>query len=324
MQAIIITAPGDADVLQLGERPTPVPSENQVLIRVKAAGVNRPDIAQRKGSYPPPPNAPQDIPGLEVSGVIEATGPGVTKWKEGDEVCALLSGGGYASHALAHQDHCLPIPAGMSFVEAASLPETVYTVWHNVFQRGKLTAGENFLVHGGSSGIGITAIQLAKTMGANVFTTVGSKDKAGACLALGASKVINYKEEEFTDKLLNEGVDVVLDMIGGAYFDKNIQLLKEDGRLVYINAMKGAEVSINIMQIMRKRLTITGSTLRNRSDAFKAALTSEVYKHVWPLISTKQFRAVVYKTFALDKAAEAHRLMESSRHIGKIVLEPHW
>jgi NADPH:quinone reductase len=320
MKAVLITKPGDVSVLQLQERAMRVAGEGEVLIRVKAAGVNRPDIAQRKGHYPPPPGASPDVPGLEVSGTIEAIGTGVTKWKIGDEVCALLNGGGYATYAVAHQELCLPRPVNLTLTEAASLPETVFTVWHNVFQRGRLQAGENFLVHGGTSGIGITAIQLAYAFGARVFATAGSKQKCDACINLGAHACINYNEEDFETALKETGIDVILDMIGGSYFAKNIKLLNADGRLVYINAMKGAETSVNIMDIMRKRLTITGSTLRNRDVAFKGQVAAEIQTHVWPLISTKQFLPVIYATFPLDKAAEAHSLMESSTHIGKILL----
>jgi NADPH2:quinone reductase len=320
MHAIVITKPGNADVLQLQERPTPQPGNSEVLIKVKAAGVNRPDIAQRKGYYPPPANAPQDIPGLEVAGIIEACGTGVKRWKQGDEVCALLAGGGYATYAIAHETHCLPKPKTLSFAETAALPETVFTVWHNVFQRGALKRGEIFLVHGGSGGIGITAIQLAAAFGAKVFATAGSDEKGTACIQAGATRCINYKTENFEQSLETEGADVILDMIGGDYTPKNIQLLKNDGRLVFINAMKGANASFNIMDIMRRRLTITGSTLRNREISFKAHLAAEVEQHVWPLIASNTFKPYVYKTFSLRNASEAHILMETSNHIGKIVL----
>jgi NADPH2:quinone reductase len=320
MQAIIITQPGAPDVLQLQERLTPQPGNNEVLIKVKAAGINRPDIAQRKGHYPPPPTAPQDIPGLEVAGIIEACGAGVKRWNKGDEVCALLAGGGYATYAIAHETHCLSKPTNLSLIEAAALPETVFTVWHNVFQRGALKPGENFLVHGGSSGIGISAIQLTKAFGAKVFATAGTEEKCNACINAGADRCINYKTEDFEEALKNEGADVILDMIGGDYTPKNIRLLKDGGRLVFINAMKGNEASFNIMDIMRRRLTITGSTLRNRNVEFKAALAAEVEQHVWPLIEANKFRPSIYKTFILRNAAEAHLLMETSSHIGKIVL----
>ncbi len=320
MKAIIITNPGGPDVLKPAERPIPVPEENEVLIKIKAAGINRPDIAQRQGRYPAPPGAPADIPGLEVSGIIEECGSKVTRWKKGDEVCALLSGGGYAEYVTVPAGQCLPIPEGFSFEQAASLPETMFTVWNNVFQRGALKQGENFLVHGGSSGIGVTAIQLAKAIGATVFATAGTQEKVEACLELGADKCINYKEDDFAKILEDEGVDVILDMIGGDYVPKNIRLLRPDGRMVFINAMKGGEMDLNIRDIMKKRLIITGSTLRNRETFFKSALAEEIEKHVWPLIEQGKFKPVVYKTFPLDDAGKAHQLMESSAHIGKIVL----
>jgi putative PIG3 family NAD(P)H quinone oxidoreductase len=320
MKAVVITQAGEPDVLQMQERPTPQAGDEEVLIQVKAAGVNRPDVAQRKGHYPAPPGAPKDIPGLEVAGIVEACGPAVKRWKKGDAVCALISGGGYAEYALAAEGSCLPLPKGWSFAQASSLPETVFTVWHNVFDRGRLKQGEHFLVHGGSSGIGITAIQLAKAFGAKVFATAGSKEKCEACLALGADRCINYKEEDFEQALQEEGVDVILDMVGGDYIAKGINLLNVEGRMVVINAMKGGMVQLNVLDIMRKRLTLTGSTLRNREVSFKNGLAAEVEKHVWPLLENGQFRPVIYKTFPLHEAAEAHRLMESSQHIGKIIL----
>ena len=320
MKAIIITKPGDADVLQIAERPMPEPVDNEVLIRVKAAGVNRPDIAQRMGKYAAPTEAPQDIPGLEVSGTVEKCGLEVVRWKVGDEVCALLAGGGYAEYVVAHDGNCLPVPGNVSLQDAASLPETVFTVWHNVFQRGQLKRGEHLLVHGGTSGIGITAIQIACALGARVFATAGSAAKCTAALKLGASICINYKQEDFKQVLKEEGVDVILDMIGGEYFDKNLSLLREDGRLVFINAMQGTSAALNVMDIMRRRLTITGSTLRNRSNKFKQELAAQVEVNVWPLLTQKLFTPVVYKTFPLAQAAAAHQLMESSEHIGKILL----
>lgn len=320
MRAVIITAAGGPDVLRIQERQIPEPGETQVLIRVKSAGINRPDVLQRKGNYPPPPGAPVDIPGLEVAGVIERCGIEVERWKPGDQVCGLLNGGGYAEYAVAEANHCLPIPKGWDFSEAASLPETVFTVWHNVFQRGDLKKGENFLVHGGSSGIGITAIQLAKAFGANVFTTAGTAEKCRACTNLGADVCINYNEEDFEEKLKQNGVDLVLDMVGGDYTSKNLRLLNPDGRLVYINGMKGGKGEFDIWEVMRKRLTITGSTLRPRSNGFKAELAAEIEKNVWPIINSGAFRPVIYKDFLLENAAAAHTLMESSGHIGKIVL----
>jgi NADPH:quinone reductase len=328
MKAIVITQPGAPEVLQIAEREIPEPVGSEVLIRVYAAGINRPDIFQRKGNYPPPPGAPQDIPGLEVAGVIEKTGPDVKAWKVGDRVCALLAGGGYAEFALAQAGHCLPIPANFDrsdrFILAASLPETVFTVWHNVFQRGRLQSGERFLVHGGSSGIGITAIQLAKAFGAEVFTTAGSDEKCAACDALGADISINYKNTDFEEALGELGADVILDMIGGDYIPKNLRLLRPDGRLVFINTMKGGKVKgtdeVDFGLVMRKRLTISGSTLRNRDNAFKTALASEIREYVWPVLEKGQFKPMIFRTFPLAEAAKAHALMESSDHIGKIIL----
>jgi putative PIG3 family NAD(P)H quinone oxidoreductase len=320
MKAIVISQPGDPSVLVTAERPVPVPTANEVLIQVKAAGINRPDILQRKGRYAPPPGVVADIPGLEVAGIIEQCGTAVTRWKKGDRVCALLAGGGYAAFATVDAGQCLPVPAGWTEAEAASLPETIFTVWHNVFQRGRLQAGERLLVHGGSSGIGITAIQLAKAAGATVFITAGSTDKCNACTALGADKSINYKEEDFETVLQPEGADVILDMIGGDYIPKNIRLLLPEGRLVFINAMKGNEAHLQVKDIMQKRLTITGSTLRNRPIAFKAALAREIEEKVWPLLENRQFKPVIYRSFPLSQAAQAHELMESSAHTGKIIL----
>lgn len=329
MKAVVITQPGAPEVLQIQERETPRPKGTEVLVKVYAAGVNRPDVFQRKGNYPPPPAAPQDIPGLEVAGVIEAIGTEVSGWKRGDRVCALLAGGGYAEYALAQAAHCLPVPANFDgFAEAASLPETVFTVWHNVFQRGRLQAGEHFLVHGGSSGIGITAIQLAKAFGAKVFTTAGSDEKCAACDALGADISINYKTSDFEEALSALGADVILDMVGGDYIPKNLRLLREEGRLVFINTMKGSKVKgadeVDFGLIMRKRLTVTGSTLRNRDHAFKAALTAEIQKNVWPVLEKGLFKPVIARTFPLAEAAKAHALMETSDHIGKIILLNEW
>ncbi len=293
---------------------------NEVLIRVKAAGVNRPDVAQRMGRYPAPSGAPQDIPGLEVAGVVEECAAGVAQWKKGDGVCALLAGGGYAEYVAVDAGQCLPIPKGFSAIEAAGLPETVFTVWHNVFQRGRLQAGETLLVHGGSSGIGITAIQLAKAFGAKVLTTVGSNEKGQACLELGADGFVNYKTQDFETAFAEAGVEVILDMVGGDYFDKNLNILKPDGRLVYINAMHGNSVNLNIMKMMLKRITITGSTLRARDVAFKTALAADLLKNVWPVLENGKFKPVVFATFPFSAAAQAHELMESSQHIGKIIL----
>lgn len=325
MKAVVITKPGAPDVLEIQERPVPEINPDEVLIKIYAAGVNRPDVFQRKGNYPAPPGAPQDIPGLEIAGVIEKTGSNVTTWKAGDKVCALLAGGGYAEFAKVNARHCLPVPAGFSFVEAASLPETVFTVWHNVFQRGSLQKGEHFLVHGGSSGIGITAIQLAKAFGAKVFTTVGSDDKCNACKKLGADLSINYKNEDFEIAFKHHGIDVILDMVGGSYIPKNIRLLNTDGRLVFINMMNGSTVKsledpLDFSLVMRNRLTITGSTLRNRDSGFKAALTEEIRKNAWPFMESGQFKPVISARFPLSEAYKAHELMEDGSHIGKIVL----
>lgn len=321
MQAIIITQPGRPDVLQIQERPTPTPAPHEVLIRVKAAGVNRPDVFQRKGGYPSPAGVPADIPGLEIAGVVEACGAEVQRWQVGDAVCALLGGSGYAEYVVADARHCLPVPAGWSFIEAASLPETVFTVWHNVFQRGALQPGESLLVHGGSSGIGITAIQLGRAWGARVFATAGSPEKCTACEALGAERSINYKTEDFAQVLQPAGIDVILDMVGGDYIPKNIQILNPDGRLVFINAMQGAKGEFNALDLMRRRLTITGSTLRPRHGDFKAQLAAAIEQQVWPLLEKGQFKPVIHQTFPLAQAAQAHAVMESSNHIGKLILE---
>lgn len=321
MKASIITAPGTPAVLQIQERPTPTLSDHEVLISVKAAGINRPDIMQREGKYPPPPDAPQDIPGLEVAGIIKQVGDNVTDWKIGDRVCALVAGGGYAEQATAHENLCLPIPEHISFEEAAGLPETVFTVWHNVFRLGALSQGEHLLIHGGSSGIGMTAIQLAKAIGAQVTVTVGTREKGEACMAVGADQYILYKEQDFEQELKETGVDVILDMVGGSYFEKNISILRPDGRLVYINAMNGAKVPLDLWQIMRKRIRLTGSTLRNRDLAFKTQLRNDILHHAWPFLQDGRLKTIIFKTFPLQQADQAHQLMESSQHIGKIILK---
>jgi putative PIG3 family NAD(P)H quinone oxidoreductase len=320
MKAIVITSYGSPDVLKSEERDKPEINKDQVLIKVKAAGINRPDIAQRQGNYPPPADAPQDIPGLEVAGVIEQTGTNVHEWKTGDKVCALISGGGYAEYVKVDAGQCLPIPDDFSFEDAAGLPETFFTVWHNVFQRAKLQNGDRFLIHGGSSGIGVTAIQLAKYFGAEVIVTVGSNEKGQHCLELGADKFINYKTQDFEHELKQSSVDVILDMIGGTYFQKNIEVLNPDGRLVYINAMQGNIVTLDIMQMMRKRITITGSTLRNRSTAFKSALAKDIREKAWPIFAEGKFKPVIFASFPMEEANKAHELMESRQHIGKIIL----
>ncbi|GAA4787563.1 NAD(P)H-quinone oxidoreductase [Olivibacter ginsenosidimutans] len=321
MKAIVISEYGAPDVLTFQDRPIPEIAVDEVLIEVKAAGVNRPDILQRKGNYPAPKDAPTDIPGLEVAGLVKEVGKQVHNWQVGDSVCALVAGGGYATHVVAKADHCLPIPEKFTFIQAASLPETIFTVWSNVFRRGNLQANEKLLIHGGSSGIGITAIQLAKKMGATVYATAGSDEKCEACMKLGADICINYKRFDFEKVFAKEGLDVILDMVGGIYFEKNIQILKEEGRLIYINAMQGALVQLNLLKMMRKRITITGSTLRDRDKNFKAALTRNILQHVWPILESGEFKPIIYKTFPLRKAALAHELMESNQHVGKIILK---
>ena len=319
MRAMVITKPGETDVLQVQERAIPAIAECEVLIHVKAAGINRPDIFQRKGNYPAPAGTVEDIPGLEVAGIITQLGTEVTERKVGEKVCCLVAGGGYAEYVVAHQDMCLPIPEGVSFEEAAILPETVYTVWDNVFRRGALRKGESILIHGGAGGIGSTAIQLAKAFGTRVLTTVSSDEKEAYCLQLGADKAVNYRESDFREVLQEEKVNVVLDSIGGDYFQKNLDLLDTDGRLVYINAMKGHKVELNILKLMQKRILITGSTLRARELSFKIPLTREIHQHVWPLIG-KSFRPQLFKVFPLEDAAEAHELMENGVFLGKLAL----
>ena len=325
MKAIIITQPGAPEVLQLTERPKPTFTVDEVLVKVLAAGINRPDVFQRKGNYPPPAGAPQDIPGLEIAGTVDEIGDNVTHWKVGDKVCALVMGGGYAEYCNVPAGQCLPIPENLSFIEAASLPETFFTVWSNVFDRGHLQKGETLLVHGGSSGIGVTAIQMAKALGSTVYATAGSDEKCKFCEELGATKAINYKTENFADVIKqlthNKGVDVILDMIGGDYTAPNLQSLAEDGRLVFINTMKGKDVNIDLSIVMRKRLNITGSMLRSREISFKAAIAQNLEKNIWPLLKSGEIKPIIYKVFPADQAAAAHQLMESSEHIGKIVLD---
>ncbi|MDB5271524.1 MAG: zinc-binding dehydrogenase [Hymenobacter sp.] len=321
MNAIVIQQPGGPEFLQLQQQPKPQPAAQEVLIRVHAAGVNRPDVLMRQGKYAGSGDVSGLVPGLEIAGTVEACGADVTHWQPGDAVCALLPAGGYAEYAVVDARHCLPVPAGLSMVEAAALPETVFTVWHNVFQRGSLQPGETLLVHGGSSGIGTTAIQLARALGSHVAITAGDDAKCSACLELGTDWAINYKTQDFEEVLNEAGVDVILDMVGGDYIAKNLRLLKDDGRLVFVNAMQGGKGEFNALEVMRRRLSITGSTLRPRSADFKAALAAAVEQHVWPLIAAGKFRPVIYKTFPLAEAAAAHELMESSAHIGKIVLE---
>ena len=321
MKAVVIQRAGGPEVLQLRQQPRPLPAAHEVLIRTHAAGVNRPDVLMRRGKYAGSSDVTGLVPGLEISGIVEACGAAVARWQPGAAVCALLPAGGYAEYAAVDARHCLPVPAGLSFVEAAALAETVFTVWHNVFQRGGLQPGETLLVHGGSSGIGTTAIQLAHALGSRVAVTAGNEAKCDACRQLGAEWAINYQTQDFEKVLEAAGVDVILDMVGGEYIAKNLRLLKDDGRLVFVNAMQGATGEFNVLEVMRRRLSITGSTLRPRSADFKAALAAAVEQHVWPLIAAGKFRPVIFKTFPLAQAAAAHELMESSTHIGKIVLE---
>jgi NADPH2:quinone reductase len=324
MKAIVITHPGGPEVLQLEERPKPSFGSNEVLVKVSAAGINRPDVFQRKGNYPPPAGAPQDIPGLEIAGTVAEVGAGVSRWKVGDKICALITGGGYAEYCNVPEGQCLPVPGNLTFAEAASLPETFFTVWTNVFDRGKLQAGESLLVHGGSSGIGVAAIQMAKAMGCTVYVTAGSDEKCKFCEDLGAAKAINYNTEDFTTAIAqltdSKGVNVILDMIGGNYTPGNIQSLAEEGRLVMINTMKGKDVQVDLAQVMRKRLIITGSMLRSREIAFKAAIAQNLEKYIWPLLASGKIKPVINSVFPAKKAAEAHQLMDSGEHMGKIVL----
>ena len=323
MRCVEIKAPGGPEQLVPAERPVPQPKAGEVLIAVAAAGVNRPDVVQRQGLYPAPPGA-SDLPGLEVAGKIAALGPDVTGLAVGDEVCALIAGGGYAAYATAPAGSCLPYPKGFSAVEAASLPETFFTVWHNVFERGALKAGEAFLVHGGTSGIGVTAIQLAKAFGAFVVATAGSDEKCTACVELGADLAINYRSQDFAEevkaKAPGKGVDVILDMVGAAYLARNLRCLKAEGRYVNIAHLQGSKTEIDLLPVMLKRLTLTGSTLRIRDNAFKAGVAAALRKAVWPLLEAGKVKPVIYSVLPLEQAAEAHRVMESSQHIGKIVL----
>ena len=323
MTAIEIREPGGPEVLVPGTRPVPEPSAGEVLVKVAAAGVNRPDVLQRRGNYPPPPGA-SDIPGLEIAGTVVALGPEVSELALGDRVTALVIGGGYAEYCAAPVPQCLPIPKGLSAVEAAGMPETFFTVWTNVFDRGRLAAGETFLVHGGSSGIGTTAIQLAKAFGARVFATAGSAEKCRACEGLGAERAIDYREEDFVEVVKaatgGNGVNVILDMVGGDYIQRNIQALAPDGRLCTIAFLGGSKAEVDFLPMMLKRITISGSTLRARSVEFKGAIARNLKAKVWPLVEAGRVKPVVHATFPLAEAAGAHALMESSHHIGKIVL----
>ncbi|PXW72477.1 putative PIG3 family NAD(P)H quinone oxidoreductase [Loktanella sp. PT4BL] len=321
MKAIEISKPGGPDVLMLAERPMPEPAYDQVVIKVVYAGVNRPDALQRAGLYNPPKGA-SDLPGLEAAGEVVSCGEGVTGLRVGDQVCALLPGGGYAEYVATPAAHCLPVPEGLSLKQAACLPETFFTVWSNVFMRGGLQAGQRFLVHGGSSGIGTTAIQLAKAFGARVFATAGSADKCAACVALGAEDAFNYREDDFVEKLQAlGGADLILDMVGGPYIQRNLKALADDGKLVQIAFLQGPKAELNLVQLMTRRLTITGSTLRPQSDLAKARIADELRAHVWPLLAAGKVAPVMDQEFALADAAAAHARMESSAHIGKIVLK---
>jgi len=323
MRAIEITEPGGPEVLHIGERPVPEPGEGEVLVKVAAAGVNRPDVMQRTGMYPPPPGA-SDIPGLEIAGTVVALGADTSGVQQGDSVCALVAGGGYADYCTAPASLCLPVPEALGVAQAAAIPETFFTVWTNVFDRGRLASGESLLVHGGSSGIGTTAIQLGKAFGATVYVTAGSDEKCTACTELGADAAINYRDEDFVariSELTNErGVDVILDMIGGDYLPRNLKSLAVEGRIVQIALQGGPKVQMNLLPIMLKRLTLTGSTLRPRTVAQKAMIAHSLREKVWPLLESEKVRPIIHATFPLAQASEAHRMMESSQHIGKIVL----
>jgi NADPH2:quinone reductase len=323
MTVIEIRAPGGPDVLVPAERPTPSPAAGEVLIQVAAAGVNRPDAMQRGGHYPPPPGV-SDIPGLEVAGTIVQVGADVGDWRVGDRVCALVAGGGYAEYCVAPAPQCLPVPKGLDFTQAAAIPETFFTVWTNVFERGRLQPGESILVHGGSSGIGTAAIQLARALGSRVFITAGSTEKCAACERLGAERAINYRDTDFVaairDATDGRGVDVVLDMVGGDYLPRNMEVLALDGRLVQIAVLGGARAQLNLIAMMQRRLTLTGSTLRARPVAEKGAIAAALRERVWPLLDSGAVRPVIHATFPLGSAAESHRVLEAGAHIGKLVL----
>lgn len=323
MRCIEISGPGGPEVLRLAQRECPLPAADEVLIAVAAAGVNRPDVMQRKGLYPAPPGA-SDLPGLEVAGTVVALGSAVSQWREGDQVCALTNGGGYAEYATAPAGQCLPLPQGMAMTAAAGLPETCFTVWSNVFDRGGLRSGEHLLVHGGSSGIGTTAIQLARALGATVYATAGSAEKCTACIELGAAGAVNYREQDFVEALgsvSDGGFDVILDMVGGDYVNRNIKLAAIDGRIVNIAFQRGFEVTVNFVPVLMKRLTLMASTLRPQSAAAKAGIAASLRERVWPLLDSGAVKPVIAEMLPLAQAADAHALMESSRHIGKIILQ---
>jgi len=323
MRAVEISKPGGPEVLRPVERPVPVPKPHEILIKVAAAGVNRPDVLQRTGNYPVPPDA-SDLPGLEVAGEVVATGEAVTLWKTGDKVCALVHGGGYAEYCVAPEVQALPVPKGFSVAEAASLPETFFTVWSNVYDRGRLSPGETLLVQGGTSGIGVAAIQMAAAMGNRVFATAGSDEKCAACVRLGAEKAINYRTQDFAAEIKaptqGKGVNVILDMVAGDYVPKELKCLADEGRLVFIAFLRGHKTELDINELMRRRLVVTGSTLRPRPVEFKGAIAKSLRARIWPLIEAGKIKPQIFRTFALEKAAEAHQLMESSQHIGKLLL----
>jgi putative PIG3 family NAD(P)H quinone oxidoreductase len=323
MAVVEIAAPGGPEQLKPGVRPLPLPGEGEVLVRVEATGVNRPDVFQRQGRYPPPPGA-SDLPGMEIAGEIAALGPKVSGLSVGDKITSLLPGGGYAGYAVAAAPLCMPIPAGLSMVEAAAIPETYMTVWTNLFERGGCKSGDRVLIHGGTSGIGTTAIQLANAWGARVYATAGSESKARACEKFGAVRGIDYKSEDFVEVIRADtkgyGIDITLDMVAGSYVQRNLDIAAVEGRVITIAVLGGSRAEINMGMVMAKRLTLTGSTLRSRTVAQKAAVADEVRRHVWPLLAAGRVRPIIYQTFPLAQAADAHRLMESSTHIGKIVL----
>ncbi len=323
MRAIEIAKPGGPEVLTPTARPLPAPKAEEILVKVAAAGVNRPDVLQRMGLYPVPADA-SDLPGLEIAGEVVACGAGAKLWKPGDKICALTHGGGYAEYCAVPEVQALPVPKGLSMAEAASLPETFFTVWSNAYDRGRLAPGETLLVQGGSSGIGVAAIQMAAALGIGVLATAGSDDKCAACVKLGAERAINYRTQDFLAEVKaatgGRGVDVILDMVGGDYVPKELKCLADEGRLVFIAFLRGPKTELDINELMRRRLTLTGSTLRPRPVAFKGAIAANLRSRVWPLIEAGRIRPVIYKTFALAEAGEAHRLMESSQHIGKLVL----
>ncbi|MBX7146229.1 MAG: NAD(P)H-quinone oxidoreductase [Alphaproteobacteria bacterium] len=323
MDVIEISKPGEAENLKISQRPIPLPGEDEILIKVEAAGVNRPDILQRKGLYPPPPNA-SNILGLEVSGVIIDIGKKVEHFKINDRVLSLTNGGGYATYCVVPALQCLPIPIGVSMIEAAGIPETFFTVWYNLFELGNISSHHKILIHGGSSGIGTTAIQFAKHFADKIFTTVGNEEKRQACLSLGANYAINYNEQDFSDIILQNtnqyGVDIILDMVGGNYLQKNLNILAYQGKLIQIAFLKGSKTEIDLKPIMTKELIITGSTLRPQSNEQKGFIAKSLYKKIWPLINENKIKPIIFKTFPFRNVVDAHKLMESNQHIGKIIL----